>query len=58
LSEKAKKQQTVNLLLTFDRPGQSPSQWFMDQFLADKRPINPGVAPPDVALLFLLAQNE
>jgi hypothetical protein len=27
-------------------------------FFAKKQPINPGVAPPAVALLFLLAQNE
>ena len=43
--------------------GLSPSQWWMDQMaifrlLADKQQINPGVAPPAVALLFLLAQNE
>jgi hypothetical protein len=28
------------------------------RLLAEKQPINPGVAPPAVALLFLLAQNE
>ena len=43
--------------------GLSPSQWWMDQMaifrlLADKQQINPGVAPPAVTLLFLLAQNE